>query len=227
MGFAYLAQCRCDPRQTSHYFTQFYGVFQAIQEFGDIPSQELQNLVLQERTRNRYTEEDRLGAIRMLGFGRDNLLRVDYEDDIDEDFLVGAWRDWLKRAWRDSKDGAQRLRDANDAFRIVAESRGSVNLRKLWEDSTRDSIDPSRAYTILEVPPDVADPMLISVFTVRVCAPIVHQYIVPSRRVYQVNEQPSQRERMKEAMMTIAEARGSSRLRTFVETEQDRKCPLR
>lgn len=226
MGFAYLAQCRCDPRQTSHYFTQFYGVFQAIQEFGDIPSQELQNLVLQERTRNRYTEEDRLGAIRILGFGKDNLLRVDYEDDIDEDFLAGAWRDCLKRAWRDPKDGAQRLRDANDAFKIVAESRGSVNLRKLWEDSTRDSIDPSRAYTILEVPPDVIDAMLISVYTVRVCTPIVHQHLVSSHRVFQVDEQPHQLERVKEALTTIAEARDSSRLRTFIETGQDRKCPL-
>lgn len=182
LGFAYLAQCRCDPKQTSHYFTQFYGVFQAIQEFGEIPSQELQSLVLQERTRNRYTEEDRLGAIGMLGFGKDNLLRVDYEDDIDEDFLVGAWRDCLKRAWRDPKDGAQRLRDANDAFRIVAESRGSVNLRKMWEDYTRDSIDPARAYTILEVPTDVVDAMLISVYMVRVCALIVHRLSCPHVR---------------------------------------------
>ena len=168
LAFAYLAQCRCDPRQTPHYFSQFYVVIQAIQEFGDIPPQDLQNLVLQERTRNRYTEEDRLNAIRILGFGKDNMLRVDYEDDIDEDFLVGAWKDCLKRAWRDPKEGAQRLRDANDAFRIVAESRGSTNLRKLWEDSSRDGIDPSRAYTILEVPPKTDDAMLMTVFMMRV-----------------------------------------------------------
>ena len=179
MAFAYLAQCRCDPKQTPHYFTQFYGVIQAIQELGDIPSQELQNLVLQERTRNRYTEENRLGAIRTLGFGKDNLLRVDYEDDIDEDFLAGAWKDCLKRAWRDPKDGAQRLRDANDAFRIVAESRGSVNLRKVLEDSLRDGIDPSRALTILEVPAETDDAMLMTVFVMRVCVLIVDQYIVP------------------------------------------------
>ncbi|KAH0837895.1 hypothetical protein J3R83DRAFT_6125 [Lanmaoa asiatica] len=203
LGFAYLAQCRCDPRQTPHYFTQFYGIFQAIQEFGDVPSQELQNLVLQERTRNRYTEEDRVGASRILGFGKDNLLRVDYEDDIDEGFLAGAWKDCVKRAWRDPQDGAQRQRDANDAFRIVAESRGSVNLRKLWEDSTRDGMDPNRAYTILEVSPQVGDAMLMSVYMVR------------------LEEQPQQVERVKEALLTIAEARDSSRLRTFLETGQD------
>lgn len=161
----------------------------------------------------------------MLGFGKENLLRVDYEDDIDEDFLVGAWRDCLKRAWRDPKDGAQRLRDANDAFRLVAESRGSVNLRKVWEDYTRDSIDPNRAYTILEVPADLIDGMLITVFIVRVGALEVLQYIVPSRRVYQLDEQPHQAERMKEALLTIAEARDSSRLRIFLETGRDRKYP--
>lgn len=178
MAFAYLAQCRCDPRQTPHYFTQFYNVIQAIQQYGDIPPQELQNLVLEERTRNRYTDDDRLGAIRILGFGKDNLLRVDYEDDIDEGFLVGAWKDCLKRAWRDPKDGAQRLRDANDAFRIVAESRGSANLRKLWEDYSRDSIDPSRAYTILEVPPETDDGMLMTVFMMRVCFLTLGQHIM-------------------------------------------------
>ncbi|KAF8433463.1 cysteine proteinase [Boletus edulis BED1] len=203
LAFAYLAQCRCDPKQTPHYFTQFYSVIQAIQQYGDLPSQELQNLVLQERTRNRYTDDDRLGAIRVLGFGKDNLLRVDYEDDIDEDFLVGAWKDCLKRAWRDPKDGAQRLRDANDAFRIVAESRGSVNLQKVLEDFLRDSIDPSRAYTILEIPPETDDAMLMTVFMLR------------------LDEQPQQAERMKEALLTLAEARDSCRLRTFLETGQD------
>ncbi|KAG9313925.1 hypothetical protein JVU11DRAFT_4697 [Chiua virens] len=203
LGFAYLAQCRCDPRHTAHYFTQFYSVIQAIQEFGDIPPQELQNLVLQERTRNRYTEEDRLRAIAVLGFGRDNLLRLDYEDDIEEEFLVGAWKDCLKRAWRDPKDGAQRLRDANDAFRIVAESRGSVNLWKLWEDATRDGMDPSRAYTFLEAPQELDDVMLMTVFMVRLA------------------DQPHQGDRLREALLTIAEARDSARLRGFLETGQD------
>lgn len=184
LAFAYLAQCRCDPKQTPQYFTHFYSVIQAIQQYGDIPSQELQNLVLEERTRNRYTEEDRLDAIRVLGFGKDNLLRVDYEDDIDEGFLVGAWKDCLKRAWRDPKDGAQRLRDANDAFRIVAESRGSASLRKSWDDSSRDGIDPSRAYTILEVPSETDDAMLVTVFMMRVGVLIVDRCIVTLRRVY-------------------------------------------
>ncbi|KAF8549947.1 hypothetical protein OG21DRAFT_523854 [Imleria badia] len=52
----------------------------------------------------------------------------------------------LKRAWRDPKDGAQRLRDANDAFRIVAESRGSASLRRSWEDFSRDSIEDTEMH---------------------------------------------------------------------------------
>ncbi|KIL00786.1 hypothetical protein PAXRUDRAFT_129015 [Paxillus rubicundulus Ve08.2h10] len=203
LAFAYLAQCRCDPGRTPHYFTQFFGIIQTIQEFGDIPSQDLQNLVLEERARNRYTEDDRDGAIKILGFGKDNLLRVDYEDDIDDDFVIGAWKDCVKRAWRDPKDGAQRLRNANDAFRIIAESRGSANLRKLWEDSLRNAMDPSRAYTVLEVPPDVDDSMLMTVFLMR------------------MEEQPHQGDRMREALSTISEARDSFRVRKFLETGQD------
>ncbi|KAF9225295.1 cysteine proteinase [Gyrodon lividus] len=203
LTFAYLAQCRCDPGRTPYYFTRFYSVIQAIQELGDIPSQDLQNLVLEERSRNRYTEDDRDGAIKILGFGKDNLLRVDYEDDIDDNFVVAAWRDCVKRAWRDAKDGAQRLRDANDAFRIVAESRGSVNLRNLWEDSSRNAMDPSRAYTVLEVPPEVDESMLMTVFMMR------------------MEEQPHLGDRMREALSTIAEARDSFRIRKFLETGQD------
>ncbi|KAF9245638.1 hypothetical protein BU15DRAFT_85365 [Melanogaster broomeanus] len=203
LAFAYLAQCRCDPARTSYYFTQFFNVFQAIQEFGDIPSQDLQSLVLEERSRNRYTDDDRNNAIKVLGFGKDSLLRVDYDDDIDDEFAIGAWRDCVKRAWRDPKDGTQRLRDANDAFRILAESRGSVVLRKMWEDSSKNAMDPSRAYTVLEVPPEVDDSMLMPVFLMR------------------LEEQPHLGDRMREALSTIAEARDSFRIRKFLETGQD------
>ncbi|KIJ66462.1 hypothetical protein HYDPIDRAFT_86199 [Hydnomerulius pinastri MD-312] len=203
LAFAYLTQCRCDPGQTPHYFSHLYSVIQAIQEFGDIPSQDLQNLVLEERSRNRYTEEDLQGAIRVLGFGKENSLGIDYEHDIDDDFVTGAWRDAVRRAWRDPKDGSQRLRDANDAFRILAESRGSVKLRKLWEDASRNVMDPSRAYTVLEVPSEVDETMLLTVFMMR------------------MEEQPHQGDRMREALSTIAEARDSYRIRKFLETGQD------
>ncbi|KAI6048070.1 hypothetical protein EDC04DRAFT_2886852 [Pisolithus marmoratus] len=201
--FAYMAQCRCDPAQTPTYFTYFFTVVQAIQEFGEIPPQDVQNLVFEERTRNRYTEDDLANAISVLGFGKDGPLRVELDADVDDDFIAEAWKDCVRRAWRDPKDGVQRQRDANDAFRIVAESRGSTKLRKMWEDSSKNVMDPNRAYTILEVPPETDESMLMTVYVMR------------------VEEQPHQSDRMRDALATIAEARDSYRIRKFLETGQD------
>ncbi|KAI6102677.1 hypothetical protein EDD16DRAFT_1696584 [Pisolithus croceorrhizus] len=201
--FAYMAQCRCDPAQTPTYFTHFFTVVQAIQEFGEIPPQDLQNLVFEERSRNRYTEDDLRNAISILGFGKDGPLRVELDADVDDDFIAEAWKDCVRRAWRDPKDGVQRQRDANDAFRIVAESRGSTKLRKMWEDSSKNAMDPNRAYTVLEVPAETDESMLMTVYMVR------------------VEEQPHQSDRMRDALATIAEARDSYRIRKFLETGQD------
>lgn len=201
--FAYMAQCRCDPAQTPTYFTHFFTVVQAIQEFGEIPSQDLQNLVFEERSRNRFTEDDLRNAISVLGFGKDGPLRVELDADVDDDFIAEAWKDCVRRAWRDPKDGVQRQRDANDAFRIVAESRGSTKLRKMWEDSSKNAMDPNRAYAILEVPAETDESMLMTVYMMR------------------VEEQPHQSDRMRDALATIAEARDSYRIRKFLETGQD------
>ncbi|KAL4070474.1 hypothetical protein J3A83DRAFT_4525436, partial [Scleroderma citrinum] len=203
LAFAYMAQCRCDPAQTPLYFTQFFTIIQAIQEFGDVPAQDLQNLVFEERSRNRYTEEDLKNAISALGFGKDGPLRVELDADVDDDFIAEAWKDCVRRAWRDASNGTQLQRDANDAVRIVAESRGSTKLRKMWEDSSKNVMDPHRAYAILEVPAETDESMLITVFMVR------------------LEEQPHQSDRMREALATIAEARDSYRIRKFLETGQD------
>ncbi|KAI6154054.1 hypothetical protein BKA82DRAFT_4097016 [Pisolithus tinctorius] len=201
--FAYMAQCRCDPAQTPLYFSQFFTVVQAMQEFGEIPPQDVQNLVFEERSRNRFTEDDLRNAVGVLGFGKDGPLRVELDADVDDDFIAEAWKDCVRRAWRDAKNGIQRQRDANEAFRIVAESRGSTKLRKMWEDSSKNAMDPNRAYTILEVPPETDESMLMTVYMMR------------------VEEQPHQSDRMRDALATIAEARDSYRIRKFLETGQD------
>ncbi|KAG6331492.1 hypothetical protein ID866_7597 [Astraeus odoratus] len=203
LAFAYLAQCRCDPTQTPTYFTHFFTVIQAIQEFGSTPPQDLQSIVFEERSRNRFTEDDLKNAISVLGFGRDGPLRVELDADVDDNFIAGAWKDCIRRAWRDPQNGSQRQRDANEAFRIVAESRGSTKLRKMWEDSSKNIMDPDRAYAILEAPPETDESMLMTVYMVR------------------VGEQPHQSDRMREALTTIAEARDSSRIRQFLKTGQD------
>ncbi|KAG2365462.1 hypothetical protein BDR07DRAFT_1449769 [Suillus spraguei] len=201
--FAYLAQCRCDPANTMLYFTHFYAIVAAIQSLGGVPSQELQTLVFEERSRGRFTEEDLENAAATLGFGRDGALRLELEDDIEDDFLAEAWRTAVKNAWRDAKDCAQLQRDANDAFRIIAQSRGSKKLMKLFSESSKNQMDPSRAYSVLEVSADVDDELVLTVFMMR------------------VEEQPHQSDKWREALRTIAEVRDSSRLRHFLEEGKD------
>lgn len=170
LSFAYLAQCRCHPAGTVQYFTHFSNIVKRMQELATCPPQ-LQELLAMELSRDRFTTEDVAKAAAVLGFGADGTLRVDYEDDIPEDFIEGAWRDCVKRSWRDLDHGTDLQREANEAFRVLAEARGSLKLRKLWEAGKNRLMTPARAYDTLEVPSEVEDTMLITVFTMRVCLP--------------------------------------------------------
>jgi ubiquitin carboxyl-terminal hydrolase 25/28 len=167
LAFAYMAQCRCDPAHTPKYFTWFFEIIQAMHNLRqDIPS-DLQNVVMDERSRFRYTHQELEAAIKCLGFGNDGPLSIEFDEEVSEEFITNAWKDKVRRAWRDPRDGAEIQRDANDSFRMVAEARGSVALRKLWEDN------PDRAYSTLEIPAEVDDDMVLTVFSLRVCLHIV------------------------------------------------------
>jgi ubiquitin carboxyl-terminal hydrolase 25 len=168
LAFAYLAQCRCDPANTIEYFTQLSNIVLAMQELGEAPPPELQALVMEERSRNRFTFGDVHNAAKMLGFGRDGHLGVEFEDDVEEEFIVNAWKDAVRRSWRDAENGASLLRDVHEAFRILAEVRGSVKLHQAWEAGNTKMMTPERAYDALEVPKDVDEALLLTVFNLRV-----------------------------------------------------------
>ena len=88
----------------------------------------LQELIAIEPSRNRFTLEDVDKAARTLRYGFDNVLGVDYDDEIPDGIIENAWRDSLKRSWRDLDHGSKVQRLINDAFRILAETRGSTRL---------------------------------------------------------------------------------------------------
>ncbi|KAI0299946.1 hypothetical protein BC826DRAFT_906094 [Russula brevipes] len=202
LTFAYFAQARCNPAQTVHYFTSFYTVCQMVTTMTDEPSQTLQSFVLDERERGRFTLEDFQSSPVVLGFGIHGNLGVDYEDDVPDEFVENAWREAVLRAWREGGDG-QRLSSANDAFRRIAEMRGSEALWKKWEQAKDGGMTPERAYSTLEVPAEIDDGMLITIFSMR------------------VEDQPNQIDKMREAVSAIAEMRDSNRLRRFLETGND------
>lgn len=140
-----------------------------MQELGDCPTQ-LQEILVMEQSRDRFAAEDVARAADILGFGVGGDLRVEYDDtDVPDDFVENAWKECVKRSWRDHEKGSNLHRDANEAFRILAEARGSVYLRKLWEAGKDRLMNPDRAYDTLEIPKDVDDNMLITVFAMRVC----------------------------------------------------------
>lgn len=122
-----------------------------------------------EQSRDRFTLEDVNTASTMLGFGVENLLRVEYDEDVEDEFIENAWRSCVKRSWQDLQHGSETLRHANDSFRILAETRGSVKLWKLWENGKNMYMNPDRAYSTLEVPKEFDDTMLITVYNMRVC----------------------------------------------------------
>lgn len=168
LAFAYSAQCRCDPAKTIDYFSHLLLIYQSLEHINAAPV-ELANFIMDERTRGRFTNDNIGQACQTLGFGLDAPLKVEFEVDLDDNFLEGAWRDCVRRAWRDPVSGSQLQREANEAFRILAEVKGSAKLKKLWETGNNMMMNPDSAYDTLEIPKDVDDAMLIPVFAMRVC----------------------------------------------------------
>jgi len=138
-----------------------------MEEYGSCPA-ELQDLMAMEQSRDRFTLQDIETAATTLGFGVDNLLKVDYDRDVPDDFVESAWKDCIKRSWRDPVHGSETHRLANEAFRILAESRGSITLRRVWESSKNIIMNPDRAYETIEIPKDMDDGMVITVYNMRV-----------------------------------------------------------
>jgi ubiquitin carboxyl-terminal hydrolase 25/28 len=165
LAYCYYAQCRCNPTKTVEYFTSLYSIVEAMMP--TVP-QDLQSIILEERERLRFTTTDLAEAIRILGFGPNESLRIEYDTDVSDEFVESAWRETIKRAWHDPTRSAELQKAANNALRVVAESRGSVALRNLWNSSGQLVLTPDKAFAALEVPIDVDESMLIMVYEMRV-----------------------------------------------------------
>jgi len=166
LQFAYLAQCRCDPAQTMQYFTALTSIVASLARENECPP-ELETFLVSETSRGRFTTRDFIEATQRLGFGSDNDLRVDFEDDVEPEFIERAWRDAIRRSWYDP-NGSSRRRDLNDAFRVVAEAMGNRELWKAWDEENTFGMNPEKAYSTLEVPENVDEDMLITVYGMRV-----------------------------------------------------------
>jgi len=113
------------------YFTALVHIVQTMQVMGEDTPTDLQTLVLEERARDRFTRDDFLKAVSTLGFGHDGPLRVEFDESVEEEFIVSAWRDGIKRSWKDETNGSAIRRELNDALRVVADVRGSVEMHQV------------------------------------------------------------------------------------------------
>ena len=106
-------------------------------------------------------------AAATLGFGIGNVLDVVYGEGVTDQFVGNAWKEAVKRSWRDHEHGSNTWL-VNEAFRILAESRGSIELRKIFENGKNKYMTLDQAYDTLEVLKDVDDFMLITAYNMRV-----------------------------------------------------------
>ncbi len=133
---------------------------------------QLQSFIVQEKERYRFTIDEHTKYARMLGFGRDNDLGVELDEDVDEEFIARAWRSARQRAWMVTGDASQKRAQLNDALKVVAEHRGSVALMKVWSEEKGSGMSPETAYQTLDVPRDVDETMLLTVYSMRVCGSV-------------------------------------------------------
>lgn len=150
------------------YFGHLTAIVRALETSGE-PSLLLQNLLISENMRDRFTREDIDNAAAILGFGVTGDLGVELEDDVEDEFIENAWKEVVKKSWKDAEYGNDLQRKANDALRVIAEAKGRYNLRQTWQTKKNRMMSPDGAYKLLEVPGNVDDNMLITVFSIRVC----------------------------------------------------------
>jgi ubiquitin carboxyl-terminal hydrolase 25/28 len=94
-------------------------------------------------------------------------LKVEWSDEIEEEFLIGAWRDAMRRAWDEPSTSRQRRTDLTTSAKVLAEQRGSKKVIQELRSSNPD-MDPEQAFRVLEVPNDVDEGMLLMVYQLRV-----------------------------------------------------------
>lgn len=201
LEFAYRAQCRCDFPRTGEYFNALSQLIYSLRIASNPPSIELEALYTGEQDRGRWTPNDLMEAANTLGFGRNNALKIDLKES-EDDFVLQAWEHLMTQAWKEPDGGANNRKALTRALHIIAESRSSTLLKQKALDSNAE-LTPEKAYGTLEVPFDVDEEMLITIYKLRII------------------DQPTSSQRMQAALSVIAKHRDSERLRIVAETGDD------
>jgi ubiquitin carboxyl-terminal hydrolase 25 len=173
----------------------------AAQQYGEQIPEWFQQLIIDERERGRFTQDDIDRASQILGFGENGPLGVSL-DDVDALFIVNA----VDHALQTAAAKGLSARDIGDAFRIVAHTSGNRSIVETYERmAARGWMSVDDAYRTLGASKEVDDAMLIMAAQM------------------QMADAPAQADKVREAIAFIAQARDSFRLRKFLEIGEDRK----
>lgn len=142
----------------------------------DVPDSETLSLFAQtEKSKGYWFKDEREKGLKMLGFGDDGPLRIDFdESDVDGPFLINAYISaWnsVNAAYGLKKPDERdvELRELKDAVVVVAQSTGREDLVSYVEEELRKrSRDPAQAYATLGANHEMDDEIILAIFSLRV-----------------------------------------------------------
>lgn len=166
--FAYKQALRCDPIAAPTYLQ----ALEHIAENSGLDHASLMTFLLTEKSKGYWVKSDRDKALKMLGFGDDGPLRIEFdESDVDGSFLMNAYITACNTvnttAQLDERDAE--LRGLKDAVLIAAQSTGKEDLVDYVEKELQKRMrDPAQAYATLGAAREMDDEILLAVFSLRV-----------------------------------------------------------
>jgi ubiquitin carboxyl-terminal hydrolase 25 len=175
LEFAYQEQLRCGPVFAPDYLD----TLTKISELPGLPdSDHLFNLVQIERSKGFWSSTDLHKGARLLGFGEDGAMRIPFDSDVDENFLINAfqnaWRDADSTYRHDSERRDAHRQELKEALKMACQFSGNPELVARYEQEVRiRTMDPSRAYGVFGATGDIDDEMLLVVYSMRVSSDII------------------------------------------------------
>lgn len=186
--YAYKMQTKCDITHLPIHFEALTKlvdfILPRLKQEESLSSGELRQLVVMERSKNHWTPSEYRDALKLLGFGEDLPLMVEIHE-ADTSFLENAFKRLLFETWKPPTDPpsswsddiqmrlepSQQRQHLKDALRIIAEGTGRDDFYQIWKRANEawSTMDPEKAYSILGIPKETSDDMLLTVFSLRVC----------------------------------------------------------
>jgi ubiquitin carboxyl-terminal hydrolase 25/28 len=180
-------QARCDITHLPIHFDELISlvdnILPQLKREEPLVNEDLRELIVMERSRDRWTPKEYNDALDTLQLGEDSPLLLGIFET-DATFLENAYKQLLYETWRPptaapsswseqvkmKMEPGERRQVLKNAVRIAAEGTGREEFYQVWKKISEpwSSMDPEKAYTTLGVPKDTTEDMLLTVYNLRV-----------------------------------------------------------